>query len=275
MSKNQDTNVYMREPIKYCKDIPVFSESDDYLRNYEAVAADHLQALAKDGVNPWIVENDWVELEESTASLIRKYRQPGDKILDVGIGLGRLTARFPELDRYGMDISLSYLEKAAEKGIKVCYAKVEDMPYTHNFFDVVVCTDVLEHVLDLNLAIRQMLIVLKPGGYLIVRVPYREKLAHYLDKSYPYKYSHLRFFDEYSLALLFTKVFNCTVMESSYVLYMPLDYKLKYQFPVYRVNKIYMQLTYLVKHLNKRLHSYLMRKSFDSVCINFVVKKTE
>ena len=33
------------------------------------------------------------------------------------------------------DISFRYIEVAQSKGINVCYALVEDMPYEHDLFD--------------------------------------------------------------------------------------------------------------------------------------------
>ena len=55
------------------------------------------------------------------------------------------------------------------------------MPYEDGFFDAIVACDVLEHVIDLNECCRQILRVLKPGGVLIVRVPFKEDLSPYLE----------------------------------------------------------------------------------------------
>ena len=112
-----------------------------------------------------------MEMEESTLRLVRAYARPGARILDAGVGLARILSRVPELDRYGMDISFAYLREARSKGIDVCYARVEDMPYAAETFDVVLATDILEHVLDVNLCAAKMLAVLKRGGVLIARVP--------------------------------------------------------------------------------------------------------
>lgn len=273
MPKEQENKLYFKEPIAWRDNIPVFSTPSDYINNYEKLAKEHLESMAKDVTNPWIIEDNWLAMEKSTRELIGKYAKAGDKILDVGVGLGRLLGEFTNIDKYGIDISFDYLEKAASRGINVCLARAEDMPYTAGYFDLIVCTDVLEHVFDLNLALEKILAVIKPGGVLIVRVPYREKLSLYLQEDYRYEFSHVRMFDEYSLSLLFRKIFRCEILEWSYGLYMLLDYKLKYQFPIYRVNKLFMQLLAVLKKVNKRSYEFMMKKYFDAVEINFVVKK--
>jgi SAM-dependent methyltransferase len=154
-----------------------------------------------------------MEIEASTELLMRKYFRDGGRVLDVGVGLGGLLSRIENANRHGMDISLKYLEQAKSRGIDVCMSKVEDMPYSHELFDMVVTTDVLEHVFNFNVAVENILSVLKVGGILVVRVPYRENLSHYLRQDCPYDYVHLRNFDEWSLMLQFEKEFRCKTLE--------------------------------------------------------------
>jgi len=231
MEPLDDTYIYLKIPMSYQDKVPIFSERNEYVRNYERLARDHMEAQRRTGQNPWIEECLWLEMETSTADLIRKYAAPSQRILDVGVGLGRLLEGFSNLDRYGVDISFDYLRVAQEKGIRVCYALIEDMPYVEKFFDIVVCTDVLEHVLDLNLACCKILSVLKDDGTLIVRVPYREELKPYLDESLAYEYAHFRNFDEHSLRLLFEKIFGCRVVETVFTGYSAAGLRLRYKLP--------------------------------------------
>lgn len=227
--------------------------------------------MTKKQDNPLISEEVWQEIEESTAALIRKYAVPGNRILDVGVGLGRLLSRFPELERFGMDISRGYLRVAQGKGIQVCCSKIEDMPYRENSFDLVVCTDVLEHVVDLNVAVRNLIHVTRKGGYLIVRVPYRENLAQYLDDNYPYHLAHVRTFDEFSLKTLFTKLHECQYYEDSLTLYLPSLFKLKVRFP--KLNKcIFLMIRVVRFATGKRIYRMLCRKLFEATEINMVFK---
>ena len=190
------------------QDIPIFSAIDSYIKNYERISSDHLESYANHGVNPFMAEDFWVECEDSTAKLIESYTPKDGKVLDVGCGMARLLSRVPQFSRYGMDISSGYLKVASETGVKLCLAKVEEMPFVDGFFDTVVCTDVLEHVLDLNVAVKQLFRVTKSGGKLIIRVPYRENLSLYLNPEYPYDLAHLRNFDEHGITLLCEKVFG-------------------------------------------------------------------
>lgn len=184
--------------------------------------------------------------------------------------MGRLLEEFKELDKYGMDISLGYLQIAKTKGINCCMSLLEDMPYEDNAFDIITCTDVLEHVIDLNLGVKNILRVLKPNGILIVRVPYKEDISWYLSPDCPYEFVHLRTFDEFGLQALFTKIFNTTILEwnTAGVIY---DHsRLKYPIPPYNplLTKLF-QLYYKLKSKNQKKYSSF----FNANEINYVIRK--
>ncbi len=109
----------------------------------------------------------------------------------------------------GVDISWDYLEIARERGLDVHLYEIEELPWGP-VFDMVLCTDVLEHVFDLNAVVRGLLKVLKPGGYLVVRSPNEEALSITTD---PYEFVHVRRFDFASMYLLFHVIFECEVVE--------------------------------------------------------------
>ena len=268
MTTTLDEQIYARKPLGFHGTIPLFSPGDDYTENYEKISGDHLQSLRETGRNPFIDENLWIETEESTAALVRKYSRDGDRILDVGVGLGRVLSEFPHLRRYGVDISLGYLAEAQAKGIETAYALVGDLPYADATFDAVLCTDVLEHVFDLYGSCANILRVLKPGGVLIVRVPYREDLTEYL--SSPYRFVHLHNFDEPSLRLLFGTIFEHEILDVSKVGYVPsAKCRVRPIVPHFLVFK----LLGLVYRLNRTLFRRLLRRWYRPVEINIVVRK--
>jgi len=95
----------------------------------------------------------------------------------------------------------------------VCLAKVEELPYKDNYFDMIVCTSVLEHVFNEYLAVENMLRVLRKGGILILRVPLNENLESYFDDAFPYEYEHVRSYSLFSLKGLFEKIFGQHIKE--------------------------------------------------------------
>jgi SAM-dependent methyltransferase len=215
MNKEQlMVDIYKASPLSISNDIPIFTPEDPYVKNYGNIARDHIAAITAESQNPFIEDELWQKMEESTRQLIRSHSKDGDLILDVGVGLGRLLSPFDNLQKYGIDISIDYLQIAKQNDIKVAFAKIEDMPYLSNSFDIVTVCDVLEHVFDLNTCCNEILRVLKPGGTLIVRVPFKEDLTVYLNEDLPYEFIHLRAFDEPSLRLMFEKIYRLSFVET-------------------------------------------------------------
>ena len=92
--------------------------------------------------------------------------------LDIGCGGGIITedlAKFSD-NVNGIDLSQASLntakQHAKEAGLSIHYqhAAAESLPFNDNTFDLVTCCDVLEHVDDLGLVIKEINRVLKPGG---------------------------------------------------------------------------------------------------------------
>lgn len=167
-----------------------------YVENYERIAVDHLEHYRRTGENPWIPEDLWVRWEDATVALIERFA-PHGPMLDCGVGMGRLLSRFPDRERYGVDIASAYLPEAEKHGITVSLAYLEKLPFDAGRFGTVTCTDVLEHVLDPDPCVAEMLRVLWPTGYLFVRTPYKEDISAYSPANgFPYEYGHLRSCDE-------------------------------------------------------------------------------
>jgi methionine biosynthesis protein MetW len=106
----------------------------------------------------------------------------GQRFLDVGCGEGDLVlkvkSKFDEV--WGIDISSVRIEKAKgklhscreESRIHFIQGDVDDgLPFEDNFFDVVTCIAVLEHVVHPPTVVREIYRVLKPHGILILEVP--------------------------------------------------------------------------------------------------------
>ena len=96
------------------------------------------------------------------------------KLLDVGCGDGFFLDKIKDIDLevYGIDISKKRIERAAKKSRATLFQCVaEKMPFKKNFFDIIVCTDVLEHVQNPLQVINEIKRVCKENGIVFVSFP--------------------------------------------------------------------------------------------------------
>jgi len=103
--------------------------------------------------------------EKSYAQEIDKIKRylPGGTVLDVGCGMGNfLIAMGDKWDKYGIEISEFASKKAAENGIKII-----DYQEKSSFFDLIVLRGVLQHLDTPLYTLKQLLDMLRPGGYLV------------------------------------------------------------------------------------------------------------
>lgn len=84
-----------------------------------------------------------------------------DKVLDVGCGIGFVSALYPNFDITGIDISDGMLANNPYVWKK---APAEEIPFEDNTFDFVICRSLLHHLEDPRLGLKEMFRVLKPGG---------------------------------------------------------------------------------------------------------------
>ena len=201
----------------------MFADDDVYSENYRRIATDHVSAMKQGVENPFMNADFWRESEDDTRRLVSQHSSPGEKVLDVGVGLGRLLEPFHELQRFGIDVGMDYLPYSRNAGIDAVFARVEDLPYRSEVFDLICCCDVLEHVLDFFGCTKEILRVLKKGGRLVGRVPFKEPLHSYMAEDAPYEFVHLRNFDLESLQLHFCKIFGCRWIQHEFTTFACLD----------------------------------------------------
>lgn len=98
----------------------------------------------------------------------------GDRVLEVGCGAGNILEKIPSGNLFGIDISPLVLSKAGEKLMENAFLLQSDaqrLPYKNQTFTQIVCSEVLEHLLDPSVALDEMGRVLKNQGVAIVSVP--------------------------------------------------------------------------------------------------------
>lgn len=97
------------------------------------------------------------------------------RILDIGTSTGTNLRMLKELGftRYeGLDASDDAVRWCDSKGLgKVTKGDVCDMPFPDSSFDLVLATDIIEHVDDDRRALEEIRRVLKPGAPVIITVP--------------------------------------------------------------------------------------------------------
>ena len=153
--------------------------------------------------------------------------KPGYRILDVGCGSGRHTCaayRFKNVIAIGADISHAELvtakdrlklhERLGENGGGVwglSMADVKNLPFKDDFFDLVIFSEVLEHIAEDESAAFEIIRVLKPGHTLVVSVPryLPERICWALSTEYTHSNNgHIRIYRKKRLIALLE---NCGV----------------------------------------------------------------
>ena len=146
--------------------------------------------------------------------------EPGQLLLDMGAGAGRHA--FESFRRGARVIALDY-DAAELKDVAALFAAMHatgetpdgaaaaaetgdgtGLPFPDETFDRIVCSEVLEHIPDLETAISELHRVLKPGGTMAVTVPtwFPEKVCWALSEEYHAPYvpgGHIRIFTESAL----------------------------------------------------------------------------
>jgi ubiquinone/menaquinone biosynthesis C-methylase UbiE len=91
------------------------------------------------------------------------------RILDVGCGIGEFLELYK--NSYGIDMNCLAVKYCNDKGLKCSLGSAYKIPFKNNFFDGVLCSNVLEHLKRPEIALREFRRVLKKRGKLIIIVP--------------------------------------------------------------------------------------------------------
>jgi ubiquinone/menaquinone biosynthesis C-methylase UbiE len=101
----------------------------------------------------------------------KKYlkNQDNAKIADIGSGISPVTPRPKET--LFIDISKEALNVLSKQGHKTLYGSVTKIPLNDKSLDIIFCSEVLEHVEDYNLALRELHRVTREKGVVFITVP--------------------------------------------------------------------------------------------------------
>lgn len=141
-----------------------------------------------------------------------------DRILDIGCGEGRHTIKAGQQDSticVGADFGFNTLLETRKKlafhksfddlscrSVDLSCMDVTNLPFLDNSFDIVICSEVLEHIPDDAKAMSELVRILKPGKILAVSVPrfLPEKICWLLsDEYFNANMGHVRIYKKKSL----------------------------------------------------------------------------
>ena len=109
------------------------------------------------------------------------------KILDLGCGNGTQTKYIVKLvsatEAYGIDINQTYLKEAEKTGINGIRADLntDKLPFDDDYFDLIILSEVIEHLLNPDNALKEAYRVLKSGGIFIITTP---NLSSWMNRIY-------------------------------------------------------------------------------------------
>ncbi len=131
------------------------------LRN--SIASADYDERAFDSIVP--LQRYW---QRSRHSLVTRAVSRGP-VLDVGCGSSRILRDLPGV--VGVDIAFSKLRYMSRYGLPLVQASIFALPFRDGTFETVVCSEVIEHVAERELPLRELARVNKSGGTLVLGTP--------------------------------------------------------------------------------------------------------
>ncbi len=186
-------------------EIPISYRGRTYREGKKIHWQDGVKALVTIG-RFWLIDDLYRADEVGRHALNRLERTPrfnrwladavhpwlGDRVLEIGAGIGNITQYLMPRMRYVVsDINESYLHYLQSMGAAKPYLRVDriDLEVPSSFdsheaaFDTVVCLNVLEHVEDPMVGLRNIARALEPGGRTVIYVPQGQALYSPLDEA--------------------------------------------------------------------------------------------
>ncbi len=160
--------------------------------------------------------------------------QPGHRILDIGCGEGRHTIKAcQQTDSIcvGADFGFTPLKTTCEKlefhrqiddlnckSVDLSCMDITRLPFKDNSFDLVICSEVLEHIMDDRSAMAELVRIVKPRKTLAISVPryWPEKICWLLsDEYFNANMGHVRIYKKQPL-IRAVESLGVTFLESHY-----------------------------------------------------------
>jgi len=110
---------------------------------------------------------------DEIVSTFEPYRK-NNRLLDVGFGAGSFleAAARSNWQALGVEVSQTAVEHVRERGFEVFCGELGKAAYPDDYFDVIIASEVLEHVPYPRALLEEIVRVLRPGGLLWATTPH-------------------------------------------------------------------------------------------------------
>ena len=161
-----------------------------YLENYEKIAKDDLQQP---------LESNREARHASFLSFVGALK--GRRVLDIGSSHALYLRKTEPAFKVAFDIAFPYLEAIPDSDglLRIC-GDAECLPFKAGVFDVIIISDILEHVLSPEKLVARLKLICDRSTRIYVHVPWEESLEPYNGSRY--EFSHLRSFEAYTYSEL-------------------------------------------------------------------------
>ncbi len=131
------------------------------------------QAESKNFLRSWFHNSR----HKITYKFVKKYYQQGDVIID--LGCGNVLWNYDKIPVIGVDINENFLDFNLKNKsiIKKIVSYLNNINLPDQIADIIIITEVIEHLDNLDIYFKEMYRLLKPGGIIISSVPYDTDLS--------------------------------------------------------------------------------------------------
>jgi methionine biosynthesis protein MetW len=122
------------------------------------------------------------KIDQIIKSILKKKRSKKVRILDLGCGDGKEISIYisKKCEVHGVDIGDNILKESKKRGlITKKHDLSKKLPFKKEYFDIVFAGEVIEHLYDSSMFIKEIERVLKKNGKAIITTP---NLAHFPDR---------------------------------------------------------------------------------------------
>ncbi len=189
--------------------------------------------------------------------LLKNFIPEGSFLLDIGCSYGLFLklARDSGLNVYGLDINEDACRYCRERlGLNVFCGDLKEAGYPESYFDMVTAIEVIEHLKDPRDFIRQIAVILKPGGILCLVTPNLESLSARLLGYcwWSYRRMHLYYFSKKTLGEFLKK--------NGFLLLKSRPYKKTFR------------IDYIIRQLSSRLGNNLFKKILSALSGTLIIR---